>query len=213
MLAIVESDPQDQLAWNERGLEIALASDQPAARHWEASLRNNRGMALHDLGRDEEALTELERALTLREAAGRPGPIRVARWMVGWALRHLGRLARPRRSSCAWNGSGHEAGDPDPYVFEELELLFRAQGNEERAAHYAALRPSPSPADGSPVQPPAATTSPMVTRRPSRALWSAAASTRWTASPSVKSGLAGLPAAIELMNARVMVSWVRNTSR
>ena len=32
------------------------------------------------------------------------------------------------------------ANEPDPYVFEELEALYRAKGNEERASHYAALR-------------------------------------------------------------------------
>ena len=28
--------------------------------------------------------------------------------------------------------------DPDPYVFEELEAIYKAQGNAERATHYAA---------------------------------------------------------------------------
>ena len=30
--------------------------------------------------------------------------------------------------------------EPDPYVFEDLETLYRAKGNEERAKHYATLR-------------------------------------------------------------------------
>jgi hypothetical protein len=31
-------------------------------------------------------------------------------------------------------------GKPDPYVFEELELLFKEKGNVERTNHYAKLR-------------------------------------------------------------------------
>jgi hypothetical protein len=29
---------------------------------------------------------------------------------------------------------------PSPYVFEELELLYRAKGDETRADHYAELK-------------------------------------------------------------------------
>jgi hypothetical protein len=32
------------------------------------------------------------------------------------------------------------AGAPSPYVFEELELLYRTKGARERADHYAELR-------------------------------------------------------------------------
>jgi hypothetical protein len=32
------------------------------------------------------------------------------------------------------------ANAPDPFVFEELETLYRAKGNDERASHYAKLR-------------------------------------------------------------------------
>ncbi|HEX5825919.1 MAG TPA: hypothetical protein VFY23_00235, partial [Candidatus Limnocylindrales bacterium] len=49
MQAFVTSDPDEQLAWNEQGLALALASSDPAGRRWEASLRNNAGMALHEL--------------------------------------------------------------------------------------------------------------------------------------------------------------------
>jgi len=140
MMAFVDSDPADQLAWNDRGLEIALASARPRARGWEASLRNNRGMALHELGRDGEALAELRRALALREAQGEPGSTRIARWMVAWVLRHLGRLAEALDIQLALEREWDEAGEPDPFVFEELELLCRALGDEARAAAYAARR-------------------------------------------------------------------------
>jgi tetratricopeptide (TPR) repeat protein len=140
MLAFVDTAPEDQLAWNDRGLAIALASAQPAARRWEASLRNNRGMALHGLGRDEEALDEFRKALALREAQDDAGSTRIAWWMVAWALRLLGRLEEARDIQLRLEREWAAAHQPDPYVLEELEHLFRALGDEERAAHYAALR-------------------------------------------------------------------------
>jgi tetratricopeptide (TPR) repeat protein len=143
MMAIVETDPTAQVAWIEQGLEIARTSDEPAARRWEASLRNNLGMALHELGRDEDALAAFQRALALREASGDEGAIRVAWWMVAWVLRHLGRPAEALTIQLRLEREGDAAGEPDPYVYEELELLFRVLGDEEQAAHYAALRASP----------------------------------------------------------------------
>jgi len=56
MLAFVDTEPADQLKWGQAALEIAQASSQPSAKSWEASLRNNVGYALHQLGRYEEAL-------------------------------------------------------------------------------------------------------------------------------------------------------------
>jgi hypothetical protein len=32
------------------------------------------------------------------------------------------------------------AGQPDPYVFEELEALYRARGDADKAEHYNARR-------------------------------------------------------------------------
>lgn len=100
MLAFVDTAPADQLKWGQEALAVVEATTQPAAKKWEASVRNNVGYALHQLGRYKEAL-----ALQLR-------------------------LER----------EGDEANQPDPYVYEELEVLYRALGNEERAEHYAARR-------------------------------------------------------------------------
>lgn len=140
MMAFVDADPAAQLEWNERGLAIATASAQPAARRWEASLRNNLGMALHGLARDEDALAEFRRALALREAQGDPGSVRVAWWMIGWTLRNLGRTDEALVIQERLERESADAGEPDPYVWEELEHLHRVRGEEERAAHYAALR-------------------------------------------------------------------------
>ena len=36
------------------------------------------------------------------------------------------------------------AGQPDPYVFEELEALYREKGDLSKAQHYAARRAAAS---------------------------------------------------------------------
>jgi tetratricopeptide (TPR) repeat protein len=90
MMAFVDTAPADQLRWGQEALAVALASSQPQAKAWEASLRNNMGMALHGLQRYPEALAEFESALALREKTAKPGAVRVARWMVAWTFRALG---------------------------------------------------------------------------------------------------------------------------
>jgi tetratricopeptide (TPR) repeat protein len=137
MMAFVDLDADDQLAWNERGLDIALASEDPAARRWEASLRNNLGMALHEAGRDDEALEQFQAALAVLETDGDRSRIAVGRWMVAFALRHLGRAHEAIQVQLGLERELDEAGEPDPYVFEELEQLYRGIGDEERATHYA----------------------------------------------------------------------------
>ncbi len=138
MMAFVDEAPADQLAWNDKGLALVAASTQPAAVRWEASLRNNRGMALHGLGRDEEALEEFRLMLALREAQGDPANIAIAWWMVAWALRLLGRRDEALDIQLRLEREMDAAGTPDEYVFEELEALYREAGDGEQAAHYAA---------------------------------------------------------------------------
>lgn len=140
MLAFVDSAPADQLKWAQEALALAEASSQPAAKKWEASLRNNAGYALHQLGRHEEALAKFEQALALRERGTDAAATRVARWMIAWTLRSLGRLDEALRLQLRLERESDAAGARDPHVFAELELLYRAKGDEARARHYAAKR-------------------------------------------------------------------------
>ena len=138
MYAFVDTDPAGGLKWADEGLKIALASGQPAAQRWEASLRHNRGYALQQLGRYDEALAELKLALAARERLGNAANIRVAHWMIAHTLRLMGRLDEARDIQLRLERECDAAGEPDPYVFEELEKIYRAQGDAGRAAHYAA---------------------------------------------------------------------------
>lgn len=138
MLAFVDTAPADQLKWAQAALAVVESSSQPAARRWEASIRNNFGLALHELGRHGEALVQLEQALALREQGTNALSIHIARWMVARTLRLLGRGDEALALQLRLERERAAAGAPDLHVFAELELLYRGRGDTERAAHYAA---------------------------------------------------------------------------
>jgi tetratricopeptide (TPR) repeat protein len=142
MLAFVDTAPADQLQWGQQALAVVEASTQPAAKQWEASIRNNVGYALHQLGRFEEALAQFKQAVELRERRQDGEAIRAAHWMVAWTLRALKRDDEALDLQLRLEREGDAAGQPDPYVFEELEILYRAKGDQQRAQHYADRRKS-----------------------------------------------------------------------
>lgn len=140
MMALVDTAPNEQVEWNRKAITLMHASPQQDAKKWEGSLRNNLGYALHLLGHFEDALLEFKLALAARERDGSPHAVRIAQWMIAWTLRALGSLDKAIDIQLRLEREWDEAGEPDPYVFEELELLYRALNNEEKADHYAARR-------------------------------------------------------------------------
>jgi Tfp pilus assembly protein PilF len=137
MLAFVDTAPEDQLRWAREALAVVESSSQPAAKRWEASIRNNLGYALHQLGRYDEALVQFRQAVAIRERGTNPQATRTAHWMVARTLRVMGRADEALEVQLRLERECDAAGQPDPYVFEELEALFRAKGDEARARHYA----------------------------------------------------------------------------
>lgn len=142
MLAFVDTSPADQLKWGQEALAVVEASTQTTAKNWEASVRNNIGYALHQLGRFDEALVQFRQAVALRERSANAASIRSAHWMVAWTLRALGRMDEALQLQLRLERECEVAKAPDPYVYEELELLYRARGDESRAKQYAQLRKS-----------------------------------------------------------------------
>lgn len=142
MLAFVDTAPADQLKWGQEALAVVEASSQATAKNWEASIRNNIGYALHQLGRFDEALVQFRQAVALRERSANAESIRSAHWMVAWTLRALGRMDEALEAQLRLERECAAANAPDPYVYEELELLYRAKGDENQAKHYAQLRKS-----------------------------------------------------------------------
>jgi tetratricopeptide (TPR) repeat protein len=136
MVAIAVGGEQ-ALQWNRRALAMTEKALDPAAKRWQASVLNNMGVELNDLGRHEEALAVFERALDAYRERGEPRNIRVARWMVAHTLRLLGRNQEALRMQLALERELSAAGEVDPYVREELAALYAALGEPEKARDFA----------------------------------------------------------------------------
>lgn len=140
MMAFVDTAPEAQLVWDLKALAYMESSPQAEAKRWEGSLRNNIGYALHEQGRYDEAMAQFRLALAAREREGKAERIREAWWMIAWTLRAQGKLDDALAIQLRLASEADAAGKPDPDVFEELELLYRAKGDETRATAYAAKR-------------------------------------------------------------------------
>ncbi len=115
--------PEEQLAILGQALGVARRSADLQARNWEASLLNNAGMVHADAGDFAAALVEFEQALEARLLTGPPAEVRIARWMVAWALRNLDRNAEALAIQRDLKEELAALGEEDPYVDEELALL------------------------------------------------------------------------------------------
>jgi tetratricopeptide (TPR) repeat protein len=137
MMVMVETDPADQLAWDLKGIAYMEQSMQPDARKWEGSLRNNVGHANRLLGNYDEALRQFRLSLAAHEREGRPANVRIAHWMIARTLRDMKRYDEALAIQLRLEREFATAGEDDPYVFEELEQLYRATGDVVRADRYA----------------------------------------------------------------------------
>jgi len=139
MMPFVDTEPAQQLAWDERALAAMEASTQPDAKKWEGSLRNNIGYARHLMGDYEEALRQFQLSRDAYRRSGREREVRFADWMIAWTYRAQKRYAEAIALQLDLERRWKQAGEVDRSVFEELELLYRATGDEAQAAKYGAL--------------------------------------------------------------------------
>jgi tetratricopeptide (TPR) repeat protein len=114
---------QEQLRLNEEALAAARAATEQRARDWDASLLNNIGMTHADAGDFDAALASFQEALSARERIGDPSRTREARWMIGWALRNLGRHDEALEMQRSLKNELESIGEADSYVDDELALL------------------------------------------------------------------------------------------
>jgi tetratricopeptide (TPR) repeat protein len=122
-MVALAAPPEEQLALNEAALSVARTSTDRRAQDWDASLLNNIGMTHADAGDYSAALAAFEEALAARERIGDPATIRVAKWMIGWTYRNLGRREEALEIQRALKEELDSLGDTDTYVDDELALL------------------------------------------------------------------------------------------
>ena len=148
MMAIVE-EPEKQMEWNLKALDMAENSNDERARNWRASLCNNTGWTYFDSGNYEEALYMFEKALQLREEQGNPDNIRIAKWCVAKALRMKGHTDEAMDIQQQLFQDYQAAGRKSGFVYEEIAECLLAMENAEEAkgwfaAAYDELRKDPS---------------------------------------------------------------------
>jgi tetratricopeptide (TPR) repeat protein len=136
MMPVVDAEPDRQLEWNEKALAYLERSDQPEVKGWEASLRNNVGHAMRLKGEYEAALSQFRLSREAHERAGRAHNVRIADWMIARTYRDQKRFGEAIAIQLDLERAWDVEGGPDPYVFEELEQLYRSVGDETRAQHY-----------------------------------------------------------------------------
>jgi tetratricopeptide (TPR) repeat protein len=120
-----------RLAATQEAVAFAQAATDPRARDWDASLLNNLGMIHADDGDFDQALEIFEDALAARQRIGDPVTTRIARWMVAWALRNLGRVREALAIQRELKAELDAAGQSDTHVDEELALL-ESQSSSDR---------------------------------------------------------------------------------
>jgi tetratricopeptide (TPR) repeat protein len=134
MIAIVEPDPNRQLEWNLRALDLAEKSHDERARRWRASLYNNIGWTYFDQSKFNEAMNVFQRAVSLRAAQNQPRELRIARYCVAKTLRMQGKIDEAIEIDRQIIDEADRAGEPDGYFVEELAecLLASGKANEAR---------------------------------------------------------------------------------
>ena len=115
--------PEQSITAHREALAVARGAGSAEARSWEASLLNNLGMAQQDAGDLPASLATFEEALAVCRRDGDDERVRVARWMVGWTLRLLGRRDEALAVQRALRAELDALGAQDPYVDGELDLL------------------------------------------------------------------------------------------
>jgi tetratricopeptide (TPR) repeat protein len=146
MMVMVDSAPAEQMAWNEKALAYLEASPQAEAKKWEGSLRNNLGYAYHLAGRYDEAIAQYRLSLAAHERRGNATDVRSAHWMIAHSLRAQGKAEEALAIQLRLEREFDAAGEPDPFVYEELEALYRQAGDAARADAYAAKLKASRPA-------------------------------------------------------------------
>jgi tetratricopeptide (TPR) repeat protein len=113
---------------------LATLDAELSGRSPEAKVRV--GHANRLLGNYDEALAQFRLSLAAHERQGRPANVRIAHWMIARTLRDMRRFDEAIAIQLRLEREWADAGEPDPYVFEELEQLYRATGDAAQADAY-----------------------------------------------------------------------------
>lgn len=138
MIAIADTNPDQQLAWNLKALELANTSDDPRAKQWRGSLYNNIGWTYFDRGNLTEALNYLKECYKFRLEQDAPlRDLNQAKWCVARVYRELGEQQRALTMQVEILHSNQEINFADGFNFEELAELYYDLNEIDQANEFA----------------------------------------------------------------------------
>ena len=135
MIAIAEKDSLKQIHWNERAIQVAMASTDKETQDWQGSLLNNTAWSLHDMKEYEKALDMFSKALDYRKKQGKPENIAIAMWCVARTYRSLNDIENALNLQLQINKYRQENNlEEGGYNFEELGEIYLLKGKKELAS-------------------------------------------------------------------------------
>ena len=111
----------EQSRWHQLAMELAERSQDKKVRGWLASLYNNQGWTLFELGRFDEARVFQQKCLAWHEQHNNTAKAFIARWSLARLTRAQGLHEQALADLKQLQEEMAEAGEPeDGYLFEEL---------------------------------------------------------------------------------------------
>lgn len=111
----------EQSRWHQLAMELAERSQDEKVRGWLASLYNNQGWTLFELGRFDEARVFQQKCLAWHEQHNNTAKAFIARWSLARLTRAQGLHEQALADLKQLQVEMAEAGEPeDGYLFEEL---------------------------------------------------------------------------------------------
>ncbi|ARW83398.1 tetratricopeptide repeat protein [Aeromonas salmonicida] len=111
----------EQSRWHQLAMELAERSQDEKVRGWLASLYNNQGWTLFELGRFDEARVFQQKCLAWHEQHNNTAKAFIARWSLARLTRAQGQHEQALAELKQLQVEMAEAGEPeDGYLFEEL---------------------------------------------------------------------------------------------
>ncbi|MNF57470.1 Tetratricopeptide repeat protein [compost metagenome] len=112
---------EEQSRWHQLAMALAERSSDEKARGWLATLYNNQGWTLFELGRLDEAIVCQQKCLTWHEQHNNQAKAFIARWSLARLSRAQDQPERAMTELTQLRDDMAAAGVPeDGYVFEEL---------------------------------------------------------------------------------------------
>jgi tetratricopeptide (TPR) repeat protein len=130
MMGIIEKNPEEQLKWHEKAIELSEKTSDHKAKKWLGSLYNNVGWTYHDNEEFYKALDYFSKNVEWHEERKTVRGLIIAKWAVARTLRSLNNIdvAIHMHLSLIKEIEEKEL-EEDGYIYEELGACYLLKQN------------------------------------------------------------------------------------